>query len=202
MGATTTTVVTAVLGCGVVALLVVLWVALRRATAERARRERLEQELLQSRADVTALGRRLDDLGHEVRQARSAADRAAARSAQLASRTEREFVITSLADADAARPRRHAGSRRTGSLLEERLVRAASRHSGSGSAAVATRLAVQAAALGHGVRRALSPDVLDRAAAEATVARRRSRRDRKRELREARRVLRTVQERPSGKHVA
>src|SRR5215218_1572938 len=117
MGATTTTVV----GCGVVALLVVLWVALRRATAERARRERLEQELLQSRADVTALGRRLDDLGHEVRQARSAADR----SAQLASRTEREFVITSLADADAARPRRHAGSRRTGSLLEEKLVRAA-----------------------------------------------------------------------------
>jgi hypothetical protein len=175
----------------------------RRAAAEQTRRELLEQELAEARTDVAALGRRLDDLGHEVHGARHAAERAAARSAQVGSRPDREFVITSLGDPEPAAPcPRGARSAGPASVLEERLVRAASGHTGSISGAAATRLLVQAAALGHGVRRALSPDVLDRAAAEATVARRRSRRDRKREIRDARRVLRTVQERPSGKHVA
>ena len=204
MGATTTAVVTTVLGCAVVALLVVLVALQRRAAAERGRRERLEQELVASRTDVTALGRRLDDLGREVLEARHTAERAAARSEELTTRPEREFVITSLADpgtppGPAASGRVPAGS---GSVLEERLARAVGRRTGTPSGDVATRLVVGAAALGHGVRRALSPDVLDRAAAEASVARRRSRRDRKRELREARRGWRTVQERPSGKHVA
>ena len=204
MGATTTAVVTTVLGCGVVALLVVLVGLQRRAAAERERRERLERELAASRTDVAALGRRLDDLGREVLEARDTAERAEARSAELATRPEREFVITSLADPAAAHgPQPAAGARpRPASVLEDRLVQAAGRRAGSPTGAAATRLLVGAASLGHGVRRALSPDVLDRAAAEASVARRRSRRDRKRELREARRVLRTVQERPSGKHVA
>ena len=203
MGATTTTVVTTVLGCGVVALLVALVLLSRRATAERAGRQRLEQELAGARTDVAALGRRLDDLGHEVLEARETAERAAAGSAQLAAHPGQDFVITSLGHPD---PVPHSSGqvtvRRAPSVLEERLVQVAGRHGGSRPGAAATHLLVRAAALGHGVRRALSPDVLDRAAAEATVARRRSRRDRKRELREARRMLQTVQERPSGKHVA
>jgi hypothetical protein len=202
MGATTTTVVTALLVCGVVALLVALLLVRRGAAADRARREQLERDLREARTDVTALSRRLDALGHEVLEARSAAERAAARSAQLASRTDREFVITTLGDSAPGPLPGRAPSRGVGAVLEERLVRVARRHSGSSSGAAASRLAVSAAALGHGLRRALSPEVLDRAAAEATVARRRSRRDRKRELREARRVLRSVQERPPGKHVA
>ena len=203
MGATATTVVTTVLGCGVVALLVALVLVSRRASAERAGRQRLEQELAGARTDVAALGRRLDDLGHEVLQTRETAERAAARSAQLAARPEQDFLITSLGHPDPVAPSsRQVAVRRPSSVLEERLVQVASRHGGSRPGAAATRLLVHAAAVGHGVRRALSPDVLDRAAAEATVARRRSRRDRKRELREARRVLRTVPEHPSGKHVA
>ena len=202
MGATTTTVVVTVLGCGVVALLAVLLLVRSRAAAERARRERLERELVQARTDVATLGRRLDDLGGEVVEARRTAEQAAARSAQLAGRTEREFVITSLGDPGPELPRERASSRTAASLLEETLVRAASRRGGSSSGAAAAGLVVKAAALSHGMRRALSPDVLDRAAAEATVARRRSRRERKRELREARRVVRSVQEQPSGKHVA
>ena len=211
MGATTTAVVLTVLGCGVAALVVVLLVVLhgvrRRTAAERTRRERLEQELTQARTDVVALGRRLDELGEDVVEARRTAERAEATSDRLTSRPDREFVITSLGDADdpgsgAAVSSRVPRPRRPAAVVEERLVEAVSRHTTTPSGVVAARLLVQAAAVGHGVRRAFAPEVLDRAVAEATVARRRSRRDRKRELREARRVLRTVQERPSGKHVA
>ena len=56
----------------------------------------------------------------------------------------------------------------------------------------AVDLAVQGVALAHGVRRAVSPATLDRAAAEAHVARRRARRTRRAELREARRLVRHV----------
>ena len=207
MGATTTTVVTTVLGCGVVALVVVLLVLRRRAAVERDRRERLERELATARSDVADLGRRLDSLGQEVVEARRTAELAAARSEHGPS--QGEFVITSLGDGGTevrasglGESRRELAVRRPGPALEERLVQVANRHADTSAGAAATRLLVRTAALGHGVRRALSPDVLDRAAAEATVARRRSRRDRKREDRVARRVLRTVQERPSGKHVA
>lgn len=203
MGATATTVVTTVLGCGVVALLAAVVLLRRRTATELDRRERLEQELVRARVDVAELGRRVDDLSHEVVAARA--------TAELAAAPDREFVITSLGDSPgdslgdpevALGQRREVTVRGPLSALEDRLLEAVSRHHGTTSGAVATRTLVRAAALGHGVRRALSADVLDRAAAEATVARRRSRRDRKRELRDARRVLRTVQERPSGKHVA
>ena len=209
MGATTTTVVTTVLACAIAALVVALVVVLvrlrRRAAAERTRRERLEHELARARTDVLALGRRLDELGHDVVEAQRTAERAAVSSDRLTSRPDREFVITSLGDSDdleTAVGAPGSAPRRPAAVVEERLLQVASRHRGSTSGVAAGRLLVQVAALGHGVRRAFSPEVLDRAAAEATVARRRSRRDRKRELREARRVLRTVQERPSGKHVA
>ena len=216
MGATSTGVLLTLLGCAVAVLVVVLLVvvrgARRRAAEEHTRRERLEEELALARTDVVALGRRLDELGHDVVEARRTAEQAAARSDRLTSRPDREFVITSLGDADAPQPATPEGTRwstagapglrRPAAVLEDRLVHVASRRSASPTGAAAARLLVQAAALGHGVRRAFSPEVLDRAAAEATVARRRSRRDRKRELREARRFLRTVQERPSGKHVA
>jgi hypothetical protein len=78
-----------------------------------------------------------------------------------------------------------------GRVLQEQLVGALARQQDvSRLRARAVDVVVRTVALGAGVRRALSPDVLDRAAAEAHVARRRSRRERRRELREARRVVR------------
>lgn len=62
----------------------------------------------------------------------------------------------------------------------------------------AVDLGVQGVALAHGVRRALSAETLDRAAAEAHVARRRSRRVRRAEVREARRLVRHLRSGDGG----
>lgn len=168
----------AVLAACVIALCAVLTVLLTasaRRTA-RKRRDRLEEELTRSRADVEALAQRVDVLGREVVAAR------------------REYVITSLGDRDdapAGTPPRPGP--RVGELVEDRLVRSLARSDGgSGVRGRAADLVVRTVAVGHGVRRAMSPEVLDRAAATAQVARRRSRRDRRRELRDARRLLRAV----------
>jgi hypothetical protein len=119
---------------------------------------------------------------------------------------DREYVITSLGDLDdgehpaqvarlAAAPARPA----VGMILEQQLVGAlAKQRDQSLLRARAVDVVVRTVALGHGVRRALSPDVRDRAAAEAHVARRRSRRERKREEREARRLLRAVKAQARG----
>ncbi len=118
---------------------------------------------------------------------------------------DREYVITSLGDPDAETahvvrlteaPDRPAAS----ALLEQQLLGTRARHRDrSALRARAVDVVVRTVALGHGVRRALAPDVLDRAAAEAHVARRRSRRDRKREEREARRLLRAVKAQSRGR---
>jgi hypothetical protein len=167
-----------------VALLVA--VALLRATrATRAERERLDRELLTSRDEVAELSRRVAELSAEVTETRRAAAE------------DRDYVITSLAGADGpsdAAPLLPYDEQRdrpsVGQVVEDQLVGVLGRQDGSRLRARAVDVVVRAVALGHGVRRALSPDVLDRAAAEAHVARRRSRRDRRRELREARRHVR------------
>jgi hypothetical protein len=160
-------------------------VALRRSRrAATAREQELLAELRSSREAMSSLHQRVEELSDEVVEARARADQ------------DREYVITSLGDPDelALRPAPAAPARmQVGELLEQRLVAELARHhDGSALRTRAVDVVVKAVALGHGVRRALSPDVVDRAAAEAHVARRRSRRSRKREEREARRLLRAV----------
>ena len=173
------------------ARLVVAAALLQAIRATRAERERLDHELLTSRDEVADLSRRVAELSAEVTETRRAAAE------------DRDHVITSLAGADGpsdAAPLLPYDEQRdrpsVGQVVEDQLVGVLGRQDGSRLRARAVRVVVRAVALGHGVRRALSPDVLDRAAAEAHVARRRSRRDRRRELREARKLVRDA--RPAG----
>ena len=176
-----------------VALVVVLgatvgWFsARRRLDAERAQRRRAELQLQHARAALDELGDQVAGLTADLAELR----RAAARSP--------EYVITSLATESPTTPvaqlipapSAHARTR----ALEDSLVGVlATQQEVSPVRARMVELVVRTVALGHGLRRALSPDVLDRAAAEAHVARRRSRRNRKREEREAKRLLRAVRE--------
>jgi hypothetical protein len=179
-----------------VALVVVVTAVVRRRRAGHRDRELLHTELARSRARVDSLSQRVEELAVEVVEAR--------RSAQEA--VDREYVITSLAGAE--KDGEKSGGKQhvpvaigrlleppppAGKRAEERLLHVLARRRGaSPRGARAVDVVVRTVALGHGVRRALAPDVLDRAAAEANVARRRSRRLRKREVREARRLLRAV----------
>jgi len=181
-----------VAGCLAAACVVV---GLLRVRASARRRAALDVEVARSRAEVESLSRRVAELSDEVVRARRLADE------------DREYVITSLGDQQpgaqeprvgvvARRPERPVMGPRhrpVGRILEDQLVEALRRptdvpHVRTGVAHVA----VVTLSVVHGVRRAFSPDVLDRAAAEAHVARRRSRRQRKREIREARRLVRAV----------
>ena len=154
-----------------------------RATAER---EALQEGLQRSQDQVEALSRRVEDLSDEVRTARRATDAAVA---------DREYVITTLHEAtrstgvvEAAPAPRHPSLD-----VETRVVEGLGRID---RASLVGRRVVEAGvsvvATVHGVRRALQAEHLDRAAAEAHVARRRSRRVRRQELREAKRLLRAV----------
>lgn len=182
----------AVLAASVLAVLVVAALVVR---AERSRRARVDEELALARRQVDALEARLDEVSAEV---------ADARSAELQRAADREYVITTIGEIDlpgvpeAGRfPAAPVPS--PGRLLEERLVETlARRRDGSLGRRSAVEVAVKVAAASHGVRRALRPEVRDRAAAEAYVARRRSRRARRQELREARRLLRVVRSREAA----
>ena len=152
--------------------------------ARRRRRAALDAALLRSREEVESLSRKVEELTQEVVRSRRLAEQ------------DREYVITSLGDGAAGSEERPASGRglvpaperpAVGELLEEQLVQALARQSQTPARRRWVDLAVGTLALGHGVRRALSADVLDRAAAEAHVARRRSRRDRRRQVRHARR---------------
>ena len=150
-------------------------VVLRRSA--RRRREALDEALSRSREEVELLSRKVEELSDEVGRAGRTADQ------------DREYVITSLGSgetelAPAGGPTRPPAT----TVIEDQLVGALARQPRSLIRSRAVELVVRTVALGHGVRRALSADVRDRAAAEAQVARRRSRRDRKRQLREARRM--------------
>ncbi len=176
--------------------LAVLAVAIFLVRAERLRRTRLAQELEAARAEVGALAQRLDEVSAQVTDSGR-------------QRREREYVVTTLADLDNAdvAPAGASRSRVVPTVadlaqaavgdVEGRLVGALAIQQQNGSVvrrgAVGT--AVKAVAFAHGVRRALRPEVRDRAAAEAYVARRRSRRLRREEIREARRLLRVVRTR-------
>jgi hypothetical protein len=172
------------LGLAVVLLAWLLTLRARRAAS--ARRDALAAELARSRSDVDALTRRVTELADELREARQVAA------------ADHEYVITSLGqpgtggqgvvDAVLLEPRRPA----LGRVLEDRLVGLLNRRTGSPGRIAGAVL--RTVAVGHGVRRALSPDILDRAAAESQVARRRSRRTRRKELRDARRLLRAVKD--------
>jgi hypothetical protein len=171
--------------------------------ATRRRRAVLDAELARSRHEVESLSRRVAELSEDVVRARRTADQ------------DREYVITSLSDGAPAAPSDRSdqlvlGPSRApmGRILEDHLVGALARQPrGSAARAHAVQLVVRTVAAGHGLRRALSPDVLDRAAAEAHVARRRSRRERRRMVRQARRLVRAEsvsaqQPRGRGREVA
>lgn len=171
-----------VAGCALTVLTVVLVRTSRRRNAE------LDAALRRSRDEVDALSRRLEELSDDVGRARRAAAE------------DREYVITSLGGPLQPRPDgtapgigpldeplRRSRPPVTGALEERLVERLADRPRTSPLQERGVALVVRAVALGHGLRRALSSDVLDRAAAEAHVARRRSRRDRRRQLRHARR---------------
>jgi hypothetical protein len=182
-------VVAAAAGCGLlVAALVASMLAARRSARRSAqRRSTLDAELARSRDEVQLLCRKVDELSDDVARARRAAEQ------------DREYVITSLGGEresggpftqDLALPSSRPA---LGKQVEDRLVAALSRQSTTSPVRVrAVAAAVRVVAVAHGVRRAMAPDVLDRAAAEAHVARRRSRRDRRRQERQARRLVRAV----------
>lgn len=163
--------------------------AQRRRTAARARA--YEHRLAQSATEIERLGDRLDALSAEVARA-EATSLASTRS----SRAE-EYVITTLTGLP---QRDRVGARVGGRMgarvdLEGQLVSALARQrGGSVLRDRAVDVVVQGVALAHGLRRALRPDTLDRAAAEAQVARRRSRRLRRAEIREARKLVRVLRD--------
>jgi hypothetical protein len=193
----------------VVALgLVLLLVHRRRARAQaQARAQAYEQRLAASAAQLERLGDRVEELSADVARA-AASQRATARAARAD-----EYVITTLADTlagaghlaatpdDAGLPASRLAAGRSARVtrprldLEGHLVGALARHRGTTAVRDrAVEIVVQGAALAHGVRRALRPDTLDRAAAEAHVARRRSRRLRRAEVREARKLVRVLRD--------
>jgi type II secretory pathway component PulM len=193
-----------------VAVLLVVVPATLLVRSARARRARVTAQLEESRAEVALLGRRVEELSQEVLEARRLApersDERAPDRAQDRS-TVREYVITSLAaGAAGAAPRPVAtGAEKVplGRVLEDQLVGSLARQQDrSALRRQVVEAVVRTVSLGHGLRRALTPDNLDRAAAEAHVARRRSRRIRRRELKEARRLLRVVPPHPHDEDVA
>lgn len=180
-------------GCALAAAALVATVLLARRAGRR--RSVLDAELERSRAEVDDLGRKVEELSDAVSRARRDAEE------------DREYVITSLSgDRDVDVPPRlgsqgqvpvpgrpPVGRPPLGRLVEDTLVATLARQPrASAVRARAVDVVVRTVAVTSGLRRALSPDVLDRAAAEAHVARRRSRRHRRRQEREARRIVRTA----------
>jgi hypothetical protein len=183
---------TAATTLGLIALVLVVRRGRRRRTAALAE---AAAQLARSQQQIDRLEARVEELSADVARAESVAR----------TRRPEQYVITTLSDVvgddtDGASPRQSrevavpsAPPRRPqlGAALEGRIVGSLARHQGVSSVRDrAVDLAVQGVALAHGVRRALNPETLDRAAAEAHVARRRSRRVRRAEVREARRLVR------------
>lgn len=185
MGPVTIAVVCAA-GAVLMVLASALVVARRRSLARRAE---LARELAASQEAVRQLATRVEELSDDMVTTRRDAERAYL----ITSLSEHDAVLDTAAVRQVPRADRAATPRsaEVTRALEEQLVATLARQRAvSGVRARAVDVAVRTVALGHGVRRALQPEVLDRASAEAHIARRRSRRLRKRELREARRLLR------------
>jgi hypothetical protein len=132
-------------------------------------RRRLARELGASREDVASLRGQVEDLSRRLDATRpsAAADRAAEAS--------REFVITTLPDDSAA-----------DATAGELTVSSAG---GFASVALAESV-VRLLSLGYGVRRALSPENRNRIRFEMRQEVKRARRQRRRDLRDAKRHLR------------
>jgi hypothetical protein len=196
--------VTAASALAVGSALLVLGVMRRRA---RSRALAYEQQLAASAAQIERLGEQVEELSADVARV-EAARRATARSVRA-----EEYVITTLADTLAgaesaaaahavdevpvagAAGRSPRGPARPRLDLEGQLVGVLARQRGTTMVRDrAVELVVHGVAVAHGVRRALRPDTLDRAAAEAHVARRRSRRLRRAEIREARKLVRVLRD--------
>ena len=188
---------TAATTLGLIALVLVVRRGQRRRSEARAE---ASEQLARSQQQIDRLGARVEELSADVARAEAAARTSRARRPE-------QYLITTLSelsdatdtpDGSAARPSREVAvpdpARRRpqlGAALEGRIVGSLARHQGVSSVRDrAVDLAVQGVALAHGVRRALNPETLDRAAAEAHVARRRSGRVRRAEVREARRLVR------------
>lgn len=161
----TTLLVTLAACAALVAVLVVVLVGLLVRTG--SARRRLDAELASSRDDLAALHRRLDAL--------AAADRRPDQDGRPAQQpgAAAGFTITSLVEDGAASPApvpAVTGARVVSVAVGESVVRLLS--------------------IGHGVRRALSPESRDRIRLEVRREVRRARRRRRDELKDARRLLR------------
>ena len=180
-------------GAAVVAALVVLALVLA-SRRDRRSRLHLEQQLAGSRREMDQLVEQVEHLAAEVAdRSRRAAD-------------DHEYVITTLTEAAQVTGRSADDLRTLGrsgaapdpvvsasrALEEQAVARLSTLDTSTRLGVLLTSGGVKAVALGHGLRRALTRDNIDRAAAEAHVARRRSRRTRRQELREARRLLRAM----------
>jgi hypothetical protein len=160
-----------VFAAGAAALLTVVVVGVLSVRAGRRAQARLLQQLALAQADVQALSERIEALSGEVAEARRTADRR-----ELAPQVITGLVLE--ADADTT-PR------------EAQLVQAIEAGRPQWVPAKPLREAlIRSVSLGHGVRRALAPDMRDRILLEMRAEVRRSRRQRKAELKAVKRYLR------------
>lgn len=155
------------LGTAAAVLLVVLAMLL----SVLAGRRRLRRELAESQARLEELTRRVEA---------ATAPPAPAPPGDAVVPAEREYVITAVGEPGGAQPRSQ----------EQRAVAPVSARQFA-SVALGESL-VRVVALGYGVRRALSAENRNRIAFEVRREVRRSRKQRRRDLKEAKRVLRTV----------
>lgn len=155
------------LGTAAAVLLVVLAMLL----SVLAGRRRLRRELAESRVRLEELTRRVEA---------ATAPPAPAPPGDAVVPAEREYVITAVGEPGGAQPRSQ----------EQRAVAPVSARQFA-SVALGESL-VRVVALGYGVRRALSAENRNRIAFEVRREVRRSRKQRRRDLKEAKRVLRTV----------
>jgi hypothetical protein len=157
------------------ALVAVVWACLLVARSGRRSRTELQEQLVAARQDVLALTDRIEALSAEVVETRRVAEERAARQEVV------PFVITGVVaenDPDVA-PR------------EAQIVHAIETSRPHWVPARPLREAlVRTVSLGHGVRRALSPDNRDRIVLEMRAEVRRSRRQRKAEMKAVRKYLR------------
>jgi hypothetical protein len=164
-----------VFGVAVAAVLAATVTCLLAVRSSRHNRAELERQLAATRDDLAALTAQIEALTTEVVEARRVAD------AQVSPTESAPFVITGVVAAH----EEHVVQR------EAQIVRAIETSRPVWLPAKPVREAlVKTVALGHGVRRALSPEKRDRIVLEMRAEVRRSRRQRKAEMKALRKYLR------------
>jgi hypothetical protein len=169
-----------------VTLVAVAVVALLAAVAVLVGRRRLRTELAAVRADVAALQARLDELAHRPEEPPAHRDGVG---------DGPEFVITSLATdtGDTGDTGDNGDTARSGVPVLDTDPGAGLVSGGRFVSVAAGESLVRVLSLAHGVRRALSPENRNRIRFEMGREVKRSRRQRRRDLKEAKRHLRTQQ---------